>query len=113
MNKTKKVTMQSAVVATPERAYLKAERVQDSLRRLPGWELKPDGKGIVRSRSFADSTVARAFVNRVCRLAAGVHQPVNLSLAGAKVVVTLQGHPARGCTGGLGRPVFDLANLIG
>lgn len=109
----KKVTSKMAVAGTPVRAYLKAERVQDHLRRLPGWELKEGGRGIVRTRTFTDATVARAFVNRVCRLAAGQQQPVNISLTGAKVVVTLEGHPARGCTGGLGRPVFDLANIIG
>lgn len=101
------------VVQVPERAYLKAERVQDYLQRLPGWELKSDGTGIVRTRKFTDSTVARGFVNRVCRQAAGQHQPVNITLNGAKVVVTLQGHPARGCVGGLGKPVFALANIIG
>lgn len=97
----------------PERAYLKSERVQDALDRLPGWKLSAEGQAIVRSQAFADAKAARSFVGLVCRLAAGQGQPVEIGLAGAKVVVKLQGHPVRGCTGGLGMPVFNLAEMIG
>jgi pterin-4a-carbinolamine dehydratase len=97
----------------PVKAYLKSERVQDSFQRLPGWKPSPEGGGIVRTRTFDTAKAARSFVTLVCRLAAGQHQPVEVRLAGAQVVVKLQGHPVRGCTGGLGKPVFNLAEMIG
>jgi pterin-4a-carbinolamine dehydratase len=100
----------------PVKAYLKSERLQDALAGVPGWTLSPgqDGiPGIVRTRGFDDSRGARSFVNTVCRLAAGQRQPVEVRLSGAQVVVKLQGHPVRGCTGGLGKPVFNLAEMIG
>jgi pterin-4a-carbinolamine dehydratase len=102
--------------SSPEKAHLKSERVQDALARLPGWTLDPGNGGIVaivRTRGFDDSRGARSFAGLVCRLAAGQGQPVEIRLAGAKVIVKLQGHPVRGCTGGLGKPVFNLAGMIG
>lgn len=115
-----------AVVGAPEKAYLKAERVQlspaarlkaervqEALKRLPGWELAAGGQEIVRTRRFKDAVGARAFVGLVCRLSSGQKQPVRIRLAGEQVVVTLKGHPVRGCAGGLGNPVFKLAEMIG
>ena len=99
--------------STPERAYLKSERVQDALSRLPGWRLSPGGEALLQSRAFDDVKAALAFIWLVCRLAAGLGQPVEIRLAGEKVLVKLQGHPVRGCTGGLGKPVFNLAEMIG
>ena len=97
----------------PEKAYLKSERVQDALARLPGWRLSPGGEALLQSRAFDDVKSALAFIWLVCRLAAGHGQPVEVRLAGEKVMVKLQGHPVRGCTGGLGKPVFNLAEMIG
>ena len=114
------------VVGAPEKAHLKAERVQlspvarlkaervqEALKRLPGWELDAGGQEIVRARKFKDAVGARAFVGLVCRLSSGQRQPVRIRLSGERVVVTLKGHPVRGCTGGLGKPVFKLAEMIG
>lgn len=97
----------------PEKAYLKSERVQDALAKLPGWRLSPDGGALQQSKSFDDVKAALAYIWLVCRLAAGHSQPVEVRLLGEKVVVKLQGHPVRGCTGGLGKPVFNLAEMIG
>lgn len=94
-------------------ARLKAERVQEALKRLPGWELAAGGQEIVRTRKFKEPVGARAFVGLVCRLSSGQRQPVRIRLAGERVVVMLKGHPVRGCTGGLGKPVFKLAEMIG
>lgn len=100
-------------VSPPVKAHLKAERVQESLQRLPGWSLGEDGGEIVRKRKFNDSSGARAYVNNVCRLAAMRRQPVEIGFSGAQVVVTLKGHPVRGCTGGLTETVLNLAATIG
>jgi pterin-4a-carbinolamine dehydratase len=102
--------------STPERAYLKSERLQEALGRLPGWTLTPGHggiAGIARARAFDSSRGARSFVGLVCRLAVGQGQPVEIRLEGTKVVVKLSGHPVRGCTGGLGQPVLNLAEMIG
>lgn len=107
MNKTKKVVSKS-----PEKAHLKAERVQDTIMRM-GWSLGLDGEGLVRTREFDDVEEARAYVGNVCRLAAIWHHPVKIGFSEAKVVVTLKGHLTCGCTGGLTKAVLNLANTIG
>ena len=102
--------------SSPREAYLKSERVQEALGRLPGWMPARVNDGIVaiaRIRAFDDSKGARSFIGLVCRLASGQGQPVEIRLEGTKVVVKLSGHPVRGCTGGLGKPVLNLAEMIG
>ncbi|MEA2563653.1 MAG: Pterin 4 alpha carbinolamine dehydratase [Acidobacteriota bacterium] len=97
----------------PEKLELKPERVQEMLARLPKWSLRPDGRGIERVREHASLKGAKSFASQVWRLASVQNQPVTIGLDGSKVVVTLTGHPVRGCTGGLTDPVFHLAELIG
>jgi pterin-4a-carbinolamine dehydratase len=101
------------VLDVPEKLSLKAERVQEELERLPDWTLRPDGKGIERIRPFAEPSKARSFVNHVCRMSSLRRQPVTIAVDAKGVVVTLMGHPVRGCTGGLTGAVLDLAALIG
>jgi len=97
----------------PDRAYLKSERVQEGLAKLPGWRLSRDGAALQQSRSFDDDKAALAYVWLVCRMAASHGQPIEVGLNAEKVVVQLKGHPVRGCTGGLGKPVLKLAEMIG
>ena len=97
----------------PEKLELKPERVQQMLARIPRWGLKSDGLGIERIRKHASNKGAAEFAALVCKLASTQRQPVTVGLEGRKVVVTLTGHPVRGCTGGLTDPVFHLAELIG
>lgn len=97
----------------PEKLELKPERVQQMLARLPNWGLRADGRAIERVREHASTKGARSFAAQVCRIATVQGQPVTVGLEGSKVVVTLTGHPVRGCTGGLTDPVFHLAELIG
>ncbi len=92
---------------------LKPERVQLLLAGLPGWKLRGDGGGLESERRFTNPGAASSFAAMACRLAALRGQPVKVDLSGAKVVVKLQGLPARGCAGGLTGPVFTLAGLIG
>ena len=98
---------------TPVRMYLKPERIQEHLGRLPGWALSTGGRAIVRVRLFTTVEGAGGFARNACWLATRQKQPVAVSLAGNEVTITLPGHPVRGCVGGLGTPVFHLASLIG
>jgi pterin-4a-carbinolamine dehydratase len=115
MNTQKKQSspVSGVVVLMSERTRLKPERVQEHLDRLPGWRLRQDGSGIERVRSFASSGSARWFVGRICKLAEDRGQPISVRFAGRQVTVTLQGHPVRGCIGGLNGTVFNLADQIG
>lgn len=93
------------------RSRLKAERVQEALKHLPGWALGADGNEIVRTRLFGDPEEARAYVNHVCRLASMRHHAVKIGFSGAQVVVTLKGKAVFGA--GLTPSVFNLADTIG
>ena len=97
----------------PVRMYLKPERVQQLLLALPGWKLREDGRAIVTARKFTNVQTAGAFGALACRLATQERQPVGVRLVGEQIEITLPGHPVRGCIGGLTRPVFRLAGLIG
>jgi len=97
----------------PERMHLKPERVQELLRRLPGWNLGEGGKVIERRRDFVSVDEAAEFVGRAGKLAVCQRQPVQIAHAGRSVSVTLTGHTHKGCTGGLTHPVFRLAGLLG
>ena len=98
---------------TPVRMNLKPERVQELLRLVPGWRLRPDGVGIETRRMFTQPSAAGAFAAQACRLAMLRNQPVMVRLWKGHVVVTLHGHPVRGYVGGLTEKVFDLAAHIG
>ncbi|HET9229120.1 MAG TPA: 4a-hydroxytetrahydrobiopterin dehydratase [Thermoanaerobaculia bacterium] len=97
----------------PVRMDLKPERVQQALLMLPSWRLRQDGVAIESERVFVTGTRATSFAGLACRLANKLGQPVRIDVTGLKVLVTLTGHPVRGCVGGLTNPVFKLADLIG
>lgn len=97
----------------PVRMYLKPERVQQLLLALPSWKLREDGRAIVTEQKFVSAKTAGALGALACRLATQERQPVGIRLMGEQIVITLPGHPVRGCIGGLTRPVFRLAGLIG
>jgi pterin-4a-carbinolamine dehydratase len=112
MEQTTKTQM-ATVGEGPVRMNLKPERVQQLLGGLPGWRLREDGSGLESARQFTSPGAAGSFAALACRLATQRRQPVKIDLSGGKVVVKLQGHPARGCAGGLTSKVFTLAGLIG
>ena len=107
--------VEKAVVdpSMPVRMDLKPERIQQALVMLPAWRLRQDGRAIESERKFASGTRATSFAGLACRLANKMGQPVRIDVTGNNVLVTLTGHPARGCAGGLTGPVFKLADLIG
>lgn len=102
-----------AGLVAPEKMHLKPERVQEALRKLPAWRLGKTGVAIESERSFATCQRASSFAAYACRMASKMGQPVQVDLADKMVVVSLAGHPVRGCTGGLNGTVFKLADLIG
>jgi len=114
MEQTKKL-LATLSLEGPVRMNLKPERVQELLLKLPGWRLREDGSrlGLESARQFTSPGAASSFAALACRLATQRRQPVDVKLAGGKVVVKLQGHPLRGCTGGITTAVFKLAGLIG
>ena len=112
MEQRKNVQVMSSV-EFPVRMYLKPERVQQLLLALPGWKLRGDGGGLETNRRFTSAGAAGSFAALACRLATQRRQPVKVNLSGGDVVVTLHGHPPRGCCGGLTEQVFHLAGLIG
>jgi pterin-4a-carbinolamine dehydratase len=89
---------------------LKAERVQEELKRMPGWSLGPNGKMIVSAREFSQPAAAAKFAGFVAEVAASERQPVQLGLWGNWVFLTLS--PRQG-TGGLNMPVLDFARQLG
>lgn len=107
MNRRRKTT------EVPEKAYLKAERVQLLLREVPGWSLGTGGRTLLRRRCFKSVAEAAEFVGLTGKLAALQRQPVTIALSGRSVALILAGHPVRGCTGGLTNPVFRLAGMLG
>src|SRR5215210_6991967 len=110
MDKTKELV---AGVLMPEKMYLKPERVQEALLRLPSWKLRDGALGIESSRRFTTSQGAFSFAALSCRLASKMGQPLKVDLVGEQVILVLPGHPVRGCTGGLTSVVFKVADLIG
>jgi len=96
----------------PTKANLKAERIQEALRKAPGWSLRGED-AIHRTRQFASLAEAEAYASFVGRLAACKSQPVTIAFNGKRVAVTLTGHPVKGCVGGLTKAVFKLAAILG
>jgi pterin-4a-carbinolamine dehydratase len=111
--KAEGVPVQEALSPAVIKAQLKAERIQEELAKLPGWELVRKRVGIDRVRQFDSVAAAEAYAGFVCRLASSQNQPVMVGLSDRKVVVTLHGHPVRGNSGGLNDTVFSLAAEIG
>jgi pterin-4a-carbinolamine dehydratase len=97
--------------ATSVQQRLKAERVQDALKVLPGWRLTSGTKAIDRVYSFATAALASAYTGYVTEAARLAEMPVDLSVAGATVVVTLSA-PLRGGGHGVTESVLNFAKQL-
>ena len=104
-NKVKKETS-NVVVFTASR--LKAERVQELLRRLPGWRLTRDKKAIARTFKLPGRTSAAAFTAMAAAVAVETGHPLNLTLLGATVICKIASPEAAGPT----LADFDLAKRL-
>ena len=90
---------------------LKAERVQDALKTMPGWKLTAEDKAIDRVYSFTSAALASAFAGYVTEAARLSEAPVDLSFAGATLVVTLSA-PLRGGGRGVTENVLAFAKQL-
>jgi pterin-4a-carbinolamine dehydratase len=93
---------------------LKAERVQLMLKRAPGWKPIQKMRALRRVREFPSAQEAAVFAGFAAELAGIAGQPVDLSLAGQRVVLTLQGRPGRSRSGGgLTEEAVEFASRLG
>lgn len=89
------------------RAYGREEAV-GMLREIPGWELKDEAKGIVRSWRFKNFVEAMQFVNEVAKLAEAEGHHPDMRISYGKVRLDLTTH----AIGGLSENDFILAAKI-
>lgn len=75
---------------------LKAERVQEKLRAVPGWRLLAGGKAVDRVREFHDPRVAAAWAQFVHLYAERAGFPAEVTVSGARVLVILRDRITRG-----------------
>jgi pterin-4a-carbinolamine dehydratase len=92
---------------------LKAERVQEVLKLLPGWKVVGGGRAIERSREFDSRQAAASFASFVAGLAAVEGQAVDLHVSGGRAVVTLPGRAPRTRKERLTLEILDFARQIG
>ncbi len=93
---------------TPVTARLKAERIQELLRELPGWTAAHNATEISRRYALSSPRAAVAFAHFVTETAADHGLAADLDLRPNRVVVTLVGRPARSLT----EAEFGLAKAI-
>jgi len=80
---------------------LKAERVQNALRKLPGWRMPRSGAAITRAFQFRSAETPILFAALVGALAReGGHHPPSLTVHGREVVCRLASAKAGGVTRG-------------
>jgi hypothetical protein len=98
--------MRTRIPSRPPQQKLKPERVQLELASMPGWELGPEGKAILRTRRFGSKRAAGA-------LAWDAGQPVRLQLDRSRLTIRLTAPSARGHLGELTMSVLDFARGLG
>jgi pterin-4a-carbinolamine dehydratase len=75
---------------------LKAERVQERLKQMPGWALALEGKALDRAREFHHVEDAVDYAALALRMASRERYPVRVHVAGKSVVLTVQENPRPG-----------------
>ncbi|HYG62623.1 MAG TPA: 4a-hydroxytetrahydrobiopterin dehydratase [Thermoanaerobaculia bacterium] len=93
----------------PRGEKLKAERVQEKLRSMPGWQLAREGKALSRVREFPDHGVATAFASYAGAFTARMKQPADVTLSGSRVLVILHARSRAG----LSNAVLEFAKSLG
>jgi hypothetical protein len=90
---------------------LKAERVEERIRLMPGWERK--GGFIDRARTFPSMEAASLYGIYVLWLAGKAGIPVGVELAEDGVLVTLRARRRKGGQAEFTEGLFDFAELLG
>ena len=97
------------LTAEPYLARLKAERVQQRLKAMPGWRLAAGGKTIDRLRQFPTPRAAAAFAGFLSELAADTGQPLGIELSGKHVTITVRARSGSDLT----EAALDFAQALG
>lgn len=93
---------------------LKAERVQELLKAMPGWRLVEGGRAIHSIRELPSARAAAAFAAYVALYAGCRRQAARLMIAGRQVSLTLPGMARpRGTFAGLTHAVLAMARSLG
>lgn len=87
---------------------MKAERVQERMSEVPGWEKVEGEDAIRRLYRFPNFRASVAFVGYVAELAEAADHHPDIDIRYSKVTLTLTTHDA----GGLTDKDFDLARRI-
>jgi hypothetical protein len=95
------------------KARLKAERVQDMLDEVPGWQLQPGALGLDRVRSFPDSEIALSYAAFAEKLARHSKLTLAAQVTGGHLFLTVHNVGARGRINPINRVVFALAKQLG
>ena len=87
---------------------MKAERVQEPIETIPGWEIVDEGKALRRTYRFPGFRASVAFVAYVAELAEVADHHPDIDIRYSKVTLTLTTHSE----GGLTDKDFALARQI-
>jgi hypothetical protein len=90
-------------------AALQGERVQERLKRMPGWNLAVGGRAIDCSRELPSAFGAADYANFVLREAARTRQRVQIRLSGSRMVVSVLAPVHGEGSGVIGRDQLDFA----
>jgi pterin-4a-carbinolamine dehydratase len=92
---------------------LRAAKIQQRLKRMPGWNLTAYGQALVRERQFVHAADAVDFAAFVLHIANRQQFPAEVFVAGRRVAVALQGHPVDGLKGGVDEKLLNFAASLG
>jgi pterin-4a-carbinolamine dehydratase len=93
---------------------LKAERVQDKLRAMPGWSVSGRSRqNLERVWELPDNRIAMAFVQLINELANYHRMTAVVRVTGGQVGVTLRGKGGRGAHAGITETMLDFAQMLG
>jgi hypothetical protein len=90
-------------------AALMEGKVQERLKRMPGWSLAVGGRAIDCSRELPSAFGAADYANFVLREAARTRQRVQIRLSGSRVVVSVLAPVYGEGSGVIGRNQLDFA----
>lgn len=75
----------------PRPTFLKSERVQEELAKMPGWRMLPGEEALGRVRDFPEPGAAAAFASFVTELVGRDGHPFAVERIGCRIRMTLYG----------------------
>lgn len=104
---------QEKIRRRPDIDRLKAERVEERLKELPGWQSRRGGMSIERIKSFPTSRAARAYASYASELAESLGQFASVNHTVDQVILILYGPLVCGRRDVVADPSFALAKQLG